>query len=64
MTIHAAFALYDSLAQGRSKRAVVERNSYIPLSADTRNTLRNSMDNLFVVIIVISFRLMTCTSCT
>ena len=51
MTVHAAFALYDSFAQGRSKRAAAQRNIYNPLSADTRNTLRNSMDNLFVVII-------------
>ena len=51
MTVHAAFALYDSFAQGRSKRAAAQRNVYNPLSADTRNTLRNSMDNLFVVII-------------
>ena len=51
MTVHAAFALYDSFAQGRSKRAKAQRNVYHPLSADTRNTLRNSMDNLFVVII-------------
>ena len=51
MTVHAAFALYDSFAQGRSKRAAAQRNVYNPLSADARNTLRNSMDNLFVVII-------------
>ena len=51
MTVHAAFALYDSFAQGRSKRAKAQRNVYNPLSSDARNTLRNSMDNLFVVII-------------
>ena len=39
MTVHAAFALYDSFAQGRSKRAKAQRNVYNPLSADARNTL-------------------------
>lgn len=51
MTVHAAFALYDSFAQGRSKRAKAHKNVYNPLTSDTRNTLRNSMENLFVVII-------------
>ena len=51
MTVDSAFALYDSMAQGRSKRAKAQESTYIPLSADSRNTMRNSMDNLFVVII-------------
>ena len=51
MTVDSAFQLFNSMAQGRSKRAKAQDNTYIPLSSDARSTLRKTLHNLFVVII-------------
>lgn len=51
ITIHSGFHLYDSMAQGKSKRATAQKNVYYPLSCDTRNSLRVKYENLMVIII-------------